>query len=94
LGDSLTEGKWTFNGRTGRSPEVVARLEREGGEERKNGEEEERGQGELLCPEGRQSHWCPTMPRRAPALLSTVAWHRLPRAPLGHHHRWRRAVHQ
>jgi hypothetical protein len=59
LGESLTEGKWTFNGQTGRSPEVVARLEREGGEERKNGEEEERGQGELLCPEGRQRSCLP-----------------------------------
>jgi hypothetical protein len=46
LGKSVTKGKRTFGGRTGRSPKVATRLERErergGGEERKKGDEDER----------------------------------------------------
>jgi hypothetical protein len=64
---------------------VTGEREREGGEERKKGEEDERV--------GRT-----VMPRRALVSLAplcpTVARRRLPRAPLGCHHRWRRAVHQ
>jgi hypothetical protein len=56
LGESLTEGKRTFGGWTGKSPEVAAWLEREGREERKKeGRGGRKGLGEPLCPEGRHS---------------------------------------
>jgi hypothetical protein len=54
-------------GRNSGSPEVVATMERYGGEERKK--ERKKGGGgkksstELLCPEGRQPQWRPTVPQ-------------------------------
>jgi hypothetical protein len=50
LGESLTEGKWAFDGQTARSPEVAAAMEREGREGRKKG-----GEGRKVRPK----HYAP-----------------------------------
>jgi hypothetical protein len=52
LGESLTEEKGSFGGRTRRLPKVVVEMEREGGEERKKGEEEERVWPNRYTPKG------------------------------------------
>jgi hypothetical protein len=63
LMESFMEGKGTFGGQMARSPEVVAAMEREGREGRKKGGGEggRNGSAELLCPEGHQSWWRPTV---------------------------------
>jgi hypothetical protein len=54
LGESLTEEKGSFGGRTRRLPKVVVEMEREGGEERKKERRGGRkGLAESLYPEGR-----------------------------------------
>jgi hypothetical protein len=56
------EGNGSFGGRTTKSSEAVAGLEREGGEERKKERRGGRnGLTEPLCPKGRQSRWHPIM---------------------------------
>jgi hypothetical protein len=54
LKKSFMESNASFGGRNSGSPEVVATMERYGGEERKKGEGGKKSSTELLCSEGRQ----------------------------------------